>query len=54
MGEFLYIMKNMVYMEYCDKYTSLESDNLYLLFPKNIDTSYDKIISPISIEKSPK
>lgn len=53
LSEFLYIMKNMVYMEYCDEYSSFESDNLYLLFPKNLDTGYEKIISPISIEKSP-
>lgn len=53
LGEFLYIMKNMVYMEYCDKYSSFESDNLYLLFPKNLDTDYEKIISREVVERSP-
>lgn len=53
LGEFLYIMKNMVYMEYCDEYSSYESDNFYLLFPENLVTSYEKIISSVSIEESP-
>ncbi|MBD5104809.1 MAG: transglutaminase domain-containing protein [Ruminococcaceae bacterium] len=53
LGEFLYIMKNMVYMEYCDEYSSYESENFYLLFPENLVTSYEKIISSVSIEKSP-
>lgn len=53
LGEFLYIIKNMVYMEYCDEYSSFESDNLYLLFPKNLNTDYDKIISRESVERSP-
>lgn len=51
--DFIYIMKNMVYMEYCDRYTVGESDKYYLLFPKNLDTDYDRIISLGSCEKSP-
>lgn len=51
--DFIYIMKNMVYMEYCDRYTVGESDTLYLLFPENLDTNYDKIISLESCERSP-
>jgi hypothetical protein len=51
--DFLYIMKNMVYMEYCDRYTVGESDMLYLLFPENLDTNYDKIISQDACERSP-
>lgn len=52
-GDFLYIMKNMVYMEYCNCYTVGESDVIYLLFPDNLDTDYDKIISLDSCEKAP-
>lgn len=53
MGDFLYIMKNMVYMEYMNHYTVGESDTLYLLFPENLDTTYDKIISQESCEGPP-
>lgn len=52
-GDFLYIMKNMVYMEYCDSYTVGESETIYLLYPDNLDTNYDKIISLDACEKSP-
>lgn len=52
-GDFLYIMKNMVYMEYCDRYTVGESDTFYLLFPENLDTDYDTIISLDACEQSP-
>ncbi len=50
---FLYIMKNMVCMQYCDSYTVGESDTIYLLFPDNLDTNYDKLISLNACEKSP-
>lgn len=52
-GDFLYIMKNMVYTEYCKSYTVGEDETIYLLFPTNLDTAYDKIISLNSCEKSP-
>lgn len=52
-GDFLYIMKNMVYMEYCDNYTIGESETKYLLFPENLNTDYEYIISESSIIKSP-
>jgi len=52
-GDFLYIMKNMVYFEYCDTYSVGESDALYLLFPANLNTNYDKLISLNSCENSP-
>lgn len=55
-GDFLYIMKNMVYTEYCDEYTVGESEHFYLLLPENLsitDRSYDKIISPDSVMQSP-
>ena len=52
-GDFLYIMKNMVYMEYCDTYGVGESVTTYLLFPKNMDTAYEHIISRASCVASP-
>lgn len=52
-GDFLYIMKNMTYMEYCDYYTVGESDTIYMLFPENLDTDYEWIISQEACEKSP-
>lgn len=52
MGEFLYIMKNMVYMEYCNTYTVDETVS-YLLFPKNLTTKYKYIISERSCLESP-
>lgn len=52
-GDFLYIMKNMVYVEYFDSYTVGESETIYLLFPDNLDTDYDKIISLDACIKSP-
>lgn len=52
-SEFLYIMKNMVYMEYCEVYTVGESEKIYLLFPENLNTDYEYIISEASCECSP-
>lgn len=52
-GDFLYIMKNMVYTEYCDSYGVGEATKLWLLFPKNLDTKYEYIVSENSITKSP-
>ncbi len=52
-GDFLYIMKNMVYMQYCDSYTVGESGTIYLLFPDNLDTNYDLIVSLSACEKAP-
>jgi len=53
-GSFVYIMKNMVYMEYLDVYTAGETDNFWLLFPKNLDTEYEQIIDESSLLSSPK
>lgn len=50
---FLYIMKNMVYMQYCDRYSVGESENQYLLFPETLNTDYEYIISQASCERSP-
>lgn len=52
-GNFIYIMKNMTYMQYCDQYTVGESDTIYLLFPENLDTDYENIISREACETSP-
>jgi len=52
-ANFLYIAKNMVYMEYCDKYTTGESETLYLLYPKNLDMDYEYIISENSVKTPP-
>ena len=56
-GNFIYIVKNMVWMEYCTEYTVGESENYYILLPqnmpKNIFTEHELLISKSSIEKSP-
>lgn len=52
-GDFLYIMKNMVYMEYLDNYTVGESETIYLLFPENLKTDYEYIISENSLSRPP-
>ena len=52
-GDFLYVMKNMVYMEYCENYGVGENDKIWLLFPKNINTTYECIISENAVTKSP-
>lgn len=58
-GEFLYIAKNMVYMEYCTEFTVGESERFYMLRPqnmlmlKNFPTEYFLLISKKSIENSP-
>lgn len=51
--DFLYIMKNMVYMEYLDNYTVGESETIYLLFPENLKTDYEYIISENSVSQPP-
>lgn len=52
-GEFLYIVKNMVYIMYCTDYTVGESENSYLLLPQNIPTKNEFLISKNSVERSP-
>lgn len=53
MDHFLYVMKNMQYMQYCAINTVGESDLIYLLFPKNMETDYKDIISESSVKHSP-
>lgn len=52
-GEFVYIMKNMVYMQYCTEYSVGEAGRIYTLFPKNLDTTYEYFVSREACEKSP-
>lgn len=52
-GVFLYIAKNMVRMQYCEENTVGESERVYLLFPENINTDYEYIISREAIEAAP-
>ncbi|MBD5132558.1 MAG: transglutaminase domain-containing protein [Clostridiales bacterium] len=52
-GDFLYIVKNMVYMQYCTDYTVGESEKIYLLLPKNIPTESTLLISKNAIDCSP-
>lgn len=52
-GDFLYIVKNLAYTEYCTEYTVGESEKSYLLLPQNIPTEYELLISKNSIECSP-
>lgn len=52
-GNFLYIVKNIVYTEYCTEYTVGESKGYFLLMPKNIPTEYELLISKTAVESSP-
>lgn len=52
-GEFIYIMKNMVYMEYLDVYTAGENGNIYLLFPENLGTDYELFIDEQAVLAPP-
>lgn len=53
LGDFLYIAKNMFCMGYCTDYTVGESENTYWLFPKNLPTKHELIISKSAVEASP-
>lgn len=56
-GDFLYIAKNLVFMEYCTEYTVGESDSFYLLAPQNVPrnapTENVLMISKTAIENAP-
>lgn len=52
-GDFLYIMKNLVYMEYCSSYSTGEGTTIYILYPKNFTTDYEYIIAESSCIKAP-
>ena len=53
MGNFVYIMKNMVYTEYCAEYGVGETQPFYLLFPDNLETEYEYIIDLTSVNCAP-
>ncbi|MGN1060369.1 MAG: hypothetical protein ACI4QN_01415, partial [Candidatus Coproplasma sp.] len=52
-GDFLYIVKNMVYMQYFSNYSVGEGDSVYALMPCNIPTTNEYLISKTSVERSP-
>lgn len=52
-GEFLYIMKNMVYTVYIDKYSVGEGEILYYLIPVNFNTEKEYMVSKQACESSP-
>lgn len=56
-GDFLYIVKNMAFMEYCTEYTVGESVDFYLLTPQNVPQNAPSekvlIISRDAAEGSP-
>ena len=52
-GEFLYIMKNMAYMQYCIEYTVGEVKPFYGLIPKGFDPDGMPEISQQACEHSP-
>jgi len=52
-GNFLYIAKNMAWLEYCTEYMVGESEKYYILLPQNMPTEYDLLISTNSIHCSP-
>lgn len=52
-GEYLYIMKNLVYLEYLGEYGVGESQDFWLLFPENLRTDYPQLLSQASCEQPP-
>lgn len=53
-SNYLYIAKNMVFMEYLRNYSVEENiEVLYLLIPKNVDMEYENIISESKVLASP-
>ena len=46
-------MKNMMYFYCCDVQTVGETERKYMLFPENLDTDYEYLISEESWGKSP-
>ena len=52
-GEFLYIMKNMAYIQYCSSYTVGEVKPIYGLYPAGMDTEEMPVLSLQACERSP-
>ena len=53
LGNFLYIVKNMVWMRYCTEYKVGESNDYYALLPQNMPSEDKSLISKNSIERPP-
>lgn len=53
LADYLYIMKNLTYMEYCDSYSVGKAELLYLLFPENLKTNYEYLISEEAVNRPP-
>lgn len=53
LGNFLYIVKNMVWMQYCTEYKVGESNDYYALLPQNMPSEDKSLISKNSIERPP-
>ncbi len=52
-GIYLYFMKNLVYMVYCDTQTVGESEILYYLLPENLALVYEMVISEEAVRCAP-
>lgn len=52
-GIYLYFMKNLVYMEYCDTQTVGETDTVYYLLPENLSMECELVISEEAVMCSP-
>lgn len=52
-GNFLYIMKNLFYTQYCDAYGVGEIQPVWCLIPENAKSSYEYKISESAVNRSP-
>lgn len=52
-SNFLYIAKNLVWMQYCETYTTDET-NIYTLLPENLNRDFDTFLSLTSVKAPPK
>lgn len=52
-ADFLYLMKNLAYLEYSARYSVGEQGEIYLLFPKNLPSDYEKRVSLESCQRAP-
>ena len=52
-GNFLYIMKNLFYTQYCDAYGVGEIQPVWCLIPENAESSYEYKISEKAVNRSP-
>lgn len=52
-SNFLYIAKNMVWMQYCETYTTDET-NIYTLLPENLNRDFEAVLSENAVKAPPK